>query len=132
MSALLAWDKDLRRSIEQDCRACSREGAEGLRQRWGCDTPMEIPWVEIECFACDERSTGCAACNDTRCLPLYDCPWTYVGERERFVLQAALFLEAGISPMSGPPGDWPATFSEALQIVCGERAELMRKEFEKD
>lgn len=127
---MLAFDTDFARGRAADCRLCRRPEFVAERERWGCDAALATPWLMIECFVCAAQPRVrpyCTACGGSGELGLDRCESSYVGPRERFVIDAVVMLEAGIAPFPGSLGDWPATFVDAIYLVASERGRILRE-----
>lgn len=133
MAARLAWDEQFRKGIEADCALCSREDGASLREEWGCDAPRAEPWTQIDCFCCEPRNSRlCGVCGGRRELDIVRCPWSHMGPRERFVLDAVLMLESGVPPLQVAMPDWPAVLGRAINLVAAERSLILEERFDKN
>lgn len=134
MTALLCYDEDWRRGLEQDCRLCTADEYRGHRAEWGCDHEVP-PLFFIKCFRCEGDARAmplCKTCAGKGELPIDRCPWTYAGRWERAVCLHADQLAQGGDPMSGTVrGDWPAHYEEALMLASRELAAAKERRMEK-
>lgn len=133
MAATLLLDREYVRSIEASCGLCHRPEFEEKRQEWGCDHELEEPWDYIECFRCDDKTRAyCRTCSGEGLLPLVRCPWSYVGPRERAVVEAVIWLDAHALPYGLGWGELPASFVDALELVAHERLDIQRRERDRE
>lgn len=119
--------------MEQTCWLCKLPENGDLRERWGCENPTKEPWTEIECWLCEEQPDNarhlCTLCDGTARLPVYDCPWKMIGDREVFICQAVSQAEVGILPFHGIGwAELPGTTLDAMQLVGRIKFEIERKE----
>lgn len=132
IAATLLLDRDYVRTVEASCDVCRRPGHEEERIRWGCDHDLADPYDWIDCFRCSERSREfCQTCDGEGRIPVLRCPWSYVGPRERAVVESSLFLDVNALPFGVGWSELPASFVDALELVSHERAEITRREHER-
>lgn len=130
------FDRRFRRSRPETCWLCKLPENGELRERWGCDKPTPRPWTEAECWRCDEQPDEakhlCPVCAGSRRIPIHDCPWKLIGEREAFVCQAVSHAEINVMPFHGLGwAELPATLFDAMQLVGKVKGEIERKEMER-
>jgi len=87
------------------------------RENWGCDAPLEVPLMDVECVRC--QGDGCERCAGRGHVEIDRCPWSIVSHADRVAVQVCLvFLEYGTLPFAGGLLDQPGAFWDAWHVVA--------------